>query len=251
MIDVTVITVVKDDASGLTDTHSSLVSQELCNWEMIIVVGDSSDNTLAVAKNLESTDPRIHLIQQIGEGIYKAMNDGIGLATGNFTWFMNAGDRFFSPKVLSHAIHTISGDFTNVVVGGYQIVGGGNGKAYSFSEKYITWRDLAFTRRAGCHQSMIFRTQILLQLGGFNTTYSLASDFDLLLRVLDISPGKRVSEVYASIEPGGRADKGILQVHAEKHQIRRDLRGGLLVFGLSFLWTKLAQLKISLRSNLQ
>jgi hypothetical protein len=179
------------------------------------------------------------------------MNDGIQLAIGNFTWFMNAGDRFFSPKVLSHAVSTISGDAVNMVVGGYQTIAGSYGRTYSFSEKHITWWDFVFTRRAGCHQAMIFRTPVLQEQGGFNTTYSLASDFDLVLRILNTSPGKRVSEVYASIEPGGRADKGILQVHREKHEIRQSLFSSPLIFVLSLIWTELARLKISLRNTLQ
>lgn len=251
MVEVSVITVVKDDASGLVATHSSLFNQVLNNWEMIIVVGSSQDGTLTVARELEVVDHRVRVVEQKDSGIYRAMNNGIDLANGKFTWFMNAGDRFFSPMVLSHAVNQISIEPVNIVVGGYQVFDGSSGKTYSFSEKHITWRDFAFTRRGGCHQAMIFRTQILKEHGGFNTSYSLASDFDLVLRILDVSPGKRVSEVYASIEPGGRADKGISLVHKEKHQIRQDLLKGPIILSLSLLWTGLARIKIAFRQTLQ
>jgi glycosyltransferase involved in cell wall biosynthesis len=250
MVEVSVITVVKEDASGLLKTHSSLASQTFSNWEMIVVVGSSQDGTLTVAKNLEAIDSRIRVSEQVGEGIYKAMNEGIQLALGNFTWFMNAGDSFFSTTILSHAVNEISKDSVSIVIGGYQTFGDNLKETYTYSKQEITPRDLAFTRRGGCHQAMIFRTQFLQDHGGFNTSYSLASDFDLVLRILGSAPGKRVSEVYASIEPGGRADKGILQVHREKHQIRQALFGGPLMLCLSLIWTQMARIKITLRSIL-
>ena len=98
---------------------------------------------------------------------------------------------------------------------------------------------------------MIFRTQVLRDHGGFNTEYSLASDFDLVLRILNVSQGKRVSEIYASIAPGGRADKGILLVHDQKQQIRQELLRGPFIIALGFIWTRLARLKISLRRILE
>lgn len=250
MVEVSVITVVKEDASGLLKTHSSLASQTLSNWEMIVVVGSSHDNTLTVAKNLEALDSRIRVSEQVSDGIYNAMNEGIQLALGDFSWFMNAGDSFFSTTILSHAVKEISRDSVSIVVGGYQFFDDNQAKTYIFSNRGITWRDLVFTRRGACHQAMIFRTQFLQNHGGFNTSYSLASDFDLVLRILSSTPGKRVAEVYASIEPGGRADKGILQVHKEKHQIRQVLFGGPLMLCLSLIWTEMASLKITFRSIL-
>ena len=91
---------------------------------------------------------------------------------------------------------------------------------------------------------MIFHTQVLKSIGGFNTAYSLASDFDLVLKVIKKAGARRVSEIYAAIEPGGRADQGIFLVHKEKHLIRRNLLGGPAILAASLLWTGLARTKI-------
>ena len=250
MASVSVITIVKNHAAGLAATHQSLLEQSFNDWEMLIVIGESSDATLAVAKDLQRIESRILLIEQSGSGIYEAMNEGLAAASGEFTWFMNAGDKFASTSTLAHAVGYISQNKVGAVIGGYRIESSSQNKTYSYPPRNITGLSFAFNRRGGCHQAMIFRTNILKDLGGFNTSYSLAADFDLVLKVIQKSKASRVSEIYASIEPGGRADQGIFLVHNQKHQIRRSLLGGPVIFLASFLWTALARMKIILRRTI-
>ena len=94
---------------------------------------------------------------------------------------------------------------------------------------------------------MIFKTQSLLGVGGFDLRYSLASDFDLVIKVMKKANVIRVSEVFAEIEPGGSADLGILLVHEEKHQIRNRLIGGPVIYICSFIWKNSAKTKIALK----
>jgi glycosyltransferase involved in cell wall biosynthesis len=251
MARVSVISIVKDHEAGLRATHESLFEQSYEDWNMIIIVGASSDETLIVAKKLQKFDSRIVLIEQNGSGIYSAMNEGIAAASGEFSWFMNAGDKFASKSTLAHAINQISQTNVGVIIGGYQIESAGQKKTYSYAPRKITGLHFAFNRRGGCHQAMIFQTNILKALGGFNASYSLAADFDLVLKVIQKSEANRVSEIYASIEPGGRSDQGIFLVHNQKGQIRRQLLGGPVVSFASFLWTALARLKIILRRTLK
>ena len=250
MASVSVITIVKDHAAGLEATHQSLLDQSFIDWEMVIVIGVSIDATLAVAKNLQRIESRIRLIEQNGSGIYEAMNEGLASASGEFTWFMNAGDKFASTSTLAHAVGYMSQNNVGAVIGGYRIESSSQNKTYSYPPRNITGLSFAFNRRGGCHQAMIFRTNILKDLGGFSTSYSLAADFDLVLKVIQKSKANRVSEIYASIEPGGRADLGIFLVHNQKHQIRKNLFGGPIVFLASLLWTALARMKIILRRTI-
>ena len=241
---VSIITVVKNHSSGLRATYQSLAKQSFTDWEMKIVVGDSKDDTRSVAKEIGTNNPRIQVIEQKSSGIYAAMNLGLAAAAGDFIWFMNAGDRFTTSNVLGHAINELSICNASMVIGGYQIDQTQNPRIYSYSDRNVTTLDFAFTRRGGCHQAMIFRTRLLKDIGGFDVAYSLAGDFDLVLKVIKVAKAKRVSEVYASIEPGGRADQGIFEVHRQKHQIRRESLGGPTIFIASLLWTTLARLKI-------
>ena len=93
----------------------------------------------------------------------------------------------------------------------------------------------------------MFKTQALLDAGSFDLRYSLASDFDLVIRIMKKTKVVRVAEVLAEIEPGGSADLGIFLVHEEKHQIRKLLIGGPAINISSFIWKTLAKAKIVLK----
>jgi glycosyltransferase involved in cell wall biosynthesis len=244
---VSVITVVKDHLSGLKDTYASLLEQDFTDWQMIIIVGQSKDGTLIMARELALKDSRVKVEEQVTIGIYGAMNEGIGLANSEFSWFMNAGDKFATPSSMNQGLAQIIGGSLGVVVGGYQLEIENIVKTYQFSSRKLTPLNFAFNRRGGCHQAMIFRTKKLVELGGYDTSYTLASDFDLVLKVIMNSGGKRVPDVLAKIEPGGRSDQGIHLVHKEKHAIRNNLLGGSNVLIGSFVWTFLVRVKMTLR----
>jgi putative colanic acid biosynthesis glycosyltransferase len=245
VVKVSIITVVKDHAAGLKLTHSSLKEQNFSNWEMLIVVGKSRDLTLLEAMRYKKNDSRIQVIEQQDTGLYSAMNLGLAAAAGEFIWFMNAGDRFATPTVLSNGIKALQESTAGIAIGGYQI--DHKSGIYTYSDGPITALNFAFGRRGGCHQAMIFRAKLIKEFGGFNTLYSLAADFELVLKIIMKWKAVRVSQVFALIEPGGRADQGILLVHAQKHRIRKSVLGGPVTATFSVFWTGLARLKIIMR----
>ena len=250
MTSVAIITVVKDDAGGLIATHSSLIEQTFHEWEMLIVVGSSKDSTLLIATELQAQDKRVRVLEEKGQSIYGAMNEGLEVANGEFVWFMNAGDRFAGSGVLASAIGEITASGVGVVVGGYGVVGTLKERDYRYPTKTLSQIAFAFNRRGGCHQAMIFRTDSLRNIGCFDESYSLASDFNSVLGVIRTAGARRVSEVYALIEPGGLADQGIFTVHRQKHQIRRRVFRNPIVTAASILWTWAVQSKIRLRTHL-
>lgn len=251
MAKVSIITVAKNHALGLHDTYSSLSYQEFSDWELLVVVGASKDSTLQVAKEISNIDSRIKVIEQSGLGIYDAMNGGIRDASGEYSWFMNAGDRFADAQVLGVAVDEITNAAIGMVIGGYRIDGGNKKQVYAYPKKEITAFNFAFNRHGGCHQAMIFQTEVLKRIGGFSLNYSLCSDFELVIKVINTAGALRVPEIFADIEPGGAADLGIFSVHQQKHQIRKSLFGDLGVTFLSLGWTFAAHTKVILRRFLQ
>lgn len=247
---VSVITVVKDNALGLSRTHASLIIQTLNDWEMIIVVAPGLDSSMEVANEFHATDSRVKVFEEASTGIYPAMNEGIARAVGDFIWFMNAGDVFANKAVLAHAVEKFSSVGVGMLIGGYKVLRSEKSKTFIYPEGKIAATSFAFNRRWGCHQAMIFDARVVKNIGGFNTTYLLASDFHLVLRVIKNSGAHRVSELYAEIEPGGRADQEIFVVHDEKHKIRQDLLGGFSIYIASLLWTQLAKARIITRKLL-
>jgi glycosyltransferase involved in cell wall biosynthesis len=214
---------------------------------MIIVFGTSADDTTATAQEIHTKHSGVFLIQQQSQGIYSAMNEGIDAATGEFLWFMNAGDKFAHSQVLTHAVNEISECGADLLIGGYQIDNDETKTAFSYSKDNVGLLQFAFNRRGGCHQAMIFRSTAIGHVGGYNTSFTLASDFDLVLRIIRGGSAVRIPEIYAEIEPGGRADREIFTVHTEKHLIRKQQFRGPFILLCSLLWTGLARTRIGFR----
>ena len=97
-IKISVITVVYNGIDLLRGTMESVFAQTYPNIEYIIIDGNSNDGTLELIKENESKITK--WISEPDKGLYDAMNKGIKLATGDFLWFMNAGDRIFAKDTL-------------------------------------------------------------------------------------------------------------------------------------------------------
>ena len=243
---VTIVTIVKDHAQGLERTLSSIVAQNYKNWEVVIVVGKSSDSSLKIAEDFVTSHFGSKVIKQELQGIFEAMNEGLENVRGEFVWFMNAGDTFANTLALEAAVQEMNHTNVGLIIGGYEIEG--ESKIYSYDRKTISAVSFAFSRRGGCHQAMLFRASEVRKFHGYDPQYRVNSDFDLVLKVIKSSGGLRVPDVYASIEPGGVADQNLFQVHSEKHAARKEFFGKYSpVIVLSLLWTLAARLKIVLK----
>lgn len=244
---VSIVTIVKNDAIGLSRTFSSIRTQTSLDWQMLIVVAPSSDNSVELADEIANENDAVCVIRQESLGIFSAMNEGLNYASGEFIWFMNSGDIFAGPEVLGLATNEMAKSSLGVVVGGYQIRQKAIVSKYAFRRKKITPLSFAFSRRGGCHQAMIFRTSFVKEIGGFNLNYRVNSDFLLALSIIKLGGGQRVPDVYADVEPGGFADQNIYTVHNEKHELRKLFFGSKWVNLLSNCWTFAARCKILTR----
>lgn len=99
---VSVITVVMNDAAGLSRTISSVTAQDYGNVQYVVVDGGSSDGGLDVIERHNSVIDA--WVSEPDEGIYHAMNKGLALADGEWLLFMNAGDEFLGARALSSAV---------------------------------------------------------------------------------------------------------------------------------------------------
>lgn len=100
---VSIITVVYNAQGPLAKTMRSVREQKARypHIEYIVVDGASKDGTLEVINQNEDIVSR--WISEPDKGIYDAMNKGLGMASGDFVWFLNAGDFIYSDRFLEQA----------------------------------------------------------------------------------------------------------------------------------------------------
>ena len=96
-----IITVNRNDASGLEKTMQSVLMQNRMDFEYVVVDGASTDGSVMVIKRLAETfGNRLKWLSEPDKGIYNAMNKGIGIASGDYIQFLNSGDCLVSKDVV-------------------------------------------------------------------------------------------------------------------------------------------------------
>ena len=95
---ISLVTVCYNAENLLAETLQSAINQTYNNIELVIVDGNSMDNTLNVVKRFENHIGT--LISEPDNGIYDAMNKGIKAAKGDWVYFLNAGDSLINNHIL-------------------------------------------------------------------------------------------------------------------------------------------------------
>ena len=97
----TIITINRNNASGLERTIQSVLSQKRNDFEYIVVDGASLDGSVDVIRRLAlGFGDRLKWLSESDNGIYNAMNKGIQMATGEYVEILNSGDSLASNDVV-------------------------------------------------------------------------------------------------------------------------------------------------------
>lgn len=105
MYKLTIITINKNNSSGLEKTCLSVSTQTFKKIEWIVIDGASEDNSIEIIKQF--SDNINYWVSEIDSGIYNAMNKGIIRATGEYILFLNSGDCLLHPWTLHDVINEI------------------------------------------------------------------------------------------------------------------------------------------------
>lgn len=99
MYKISIITINKNNNSGLVKTINSVINQTYFNKiEYIIVDGASSDGSLSTIKKYNFDNYKY--ISESDDGIYEAMNKGTRLASGQYLLYLNSGDYLVSDTII-------------------------------------------------------------------------------------------------------------------------------------------------------
>lgn len=177
---VSVITVVYNCREALRSTLSSISGLDYDNLELIVIDGGSTDGTTDVISGFKS---RIaYSVSEPDGGIYDAMNKGIAAATGDYLWFINAGDLVGNADVLRSVFHGRE-TYADIYYGD-TIIMSESGNELGLRKKRLprrlSWRSFRLGMVV-CHQSLLVRRSIA---GNYDLNYRYSSDIDWVMRCL-------------------------------------------------------------------
>lgn len=179
---ISIITICYNAASTITRTLRSVSAQTYPNIQYLIIDGASKDNTLELVRELA---PEAEIYSERDKGIYDAMNKGLDRATGDYVWYVNAGDALASPTTVEDLVRaTCTGDsLPDVLYGDTRLIdaeGHDLGLRRLRPPHQLDWRSF----RSGmlvCHQAFVAKRSISPH---YDLRYRFSADVDWCIRVL-------------------------------------------------------------------
>ena len=179
---ISIITICYNAASTITRTLRSVSAQTYPNIQYLIIDGASKDNTLELVRELA---PEAEVYSERDKGIYDAMNKGLDRATGDYVWYVNAGDALASPTTVEDLVRaTCTGDsLPDVLYGDTRLI---DAEDHDLRLRrlrpphQLDWRSF----RSGmlvCHQAFVAKRSISPH---YDLRYRFSADVDWCIRVL-------------------------------------------------------------------
>ncbi len=220
---ITVITVTYNSADTLLKTMTSVLEQTYLPYEYIIIDGGAADGTLAVIdsarEGFDKKGIRLLVTSEPDNGIYDAMNKGIGKATGDIIGIINSDD-WYEPDALETVAAYYSKEPFDLFYADLRMVfpTGRTFVKHSKDSRYQTSRNW--------NHPTTFITRQVYDKNKYRTD-SLHDDYDLILRLK--KEGVRttvVNKVLANFTMSGVSHKrglsGALTSIREKYAIYRQ-----------------------------
>ncbi len=182
-------------AAAFRQCVESVRAQDYPNIQHLVIDGASDDGTIELFKDLG-----VEYSSEPDTGIFNAYNRGIKLARGEYIVFLNSDDFFIRNDAVTMTVAGLvqsGADYTYAPIQCVDICGN---PTRVFKAK---WR-LCFAGMPFGHPGMFARRDMLVELGGFDETYQIASDFDLVMRA--ILGGYRpvyVPVIFSAFRDGG------------------------------------------------
>ena len=205
---ISIITAAYNSEETVRETLDSFCEQIWHDKEMIFVDGASSDRTLAIAEEYESSN--VLILSEPDRGMYDALNKGFRLASGDALGVLNSDDRFHSNSSMTKIAEALSEH--------HMVHGSVNYVAKHSSNRVVRiWTaeprpDDGF--KSGwmpAHTSFFVRRAVCDAVGEFDLNYSISADYDWMIRAIDLSHFSlgTIDEVLIDMKVGGMSTSGL------------------------------------------
>jgi glycosyltransferase len=223
---ISVVTVCYNAASTLAGAIESFLQQDYSDKELLIIDGGSFDGTVEVARSYACS--QISVLSEPDRGIYDAMNKGLRLFRGDVVGFLNSDDVYHDATVLSRLGNAL--DDADMAYGDLQIVESHEKKKVIRSwraGKYSPWSyQLGWMPP---HPTFYVRRKVVEELRQFDLSYSLAADYDFMLRAMANRVFKiaYVPHMLVDFKMGGTSTNGWKQTFRINLECLRSRRAHL------------------------
>ena len=183
---ISIITSCYNRVSTIRGAIESVLAQDYPDIEYIIVDGASTDGSVEVIRDaIEGHEDRVKFISEPDHGMYEAINKGIRMATGDYIGLVHSDDFLYSPHTVSDIVRRLEETHADFLYGDGLFVNAEN--TDKVVRKWIGGTYRLWKVRHGwlpLHPTCYIRREVMEKLGGYDESYMIAADTDLLVRYL-------------------------------------------------------------------
>ena len=228
---ISVITAVYNAEETIAGAIASVAAQSHAVLEHLIIDGGSRDGTQAAVA--AARHDCMHVISEPDDGIYDALNKGIARATGDVIGFLHSDDFFPSEDVLSQIATAFEDPQVVCVFGDLDYVS--QSKSNRVVRHWATGPFAPERLKFGwmpAHPTLYLRRHEYERVGGYDTSFRIAADYDFILRYFGQITGRAVyiPHVLYKMRLGGVSNRNLSKVVQKMREdwraIRRNDVGG-------------------------
>ena len=223
---ISIITVVYNNKDTISDTMHSVLSQNHGDLEYIIVDGESEDGTIELIEKTVERYPNknIIFISEKDDGIYDAMNKGIQIAKGEVIGFLNGDDIYNHNKVLNRIESVFINPLVDVCYADLIYV-----DKFDIDKVIRFWRSCEYRNGlfskgwAPPHPTFYARKEVYEKYGGFDLSYSMGNDVELMMRFLSKYELNSVymPEIFIRMRIGGVSNRNVINIVRQNLELFR------------------------------
>lgn len=234
---ISIITATYNNENTIVSTIESVMNQTIKPLEHIIIDGQSTDNTIEKLSNY----PHLKIISEPDNGIYDALNKGISIAQGDIIGILHGDDFYTDSFVLENVLQAFEKNQCDAVYGNVVYV-----KKNNINKIVRKWNAGKYKQKKikqgwmPPHPTLFVKKKIYEKFGNFDLNYSIASDYELMMRFLwkyNITLAY-IPKTLVSMRTGGKSNKfsNLLKKMQEDYRVIKHHKiGGINVLLLKNL----------------
>jgi len=221
---ITILTPCLNSGSTLEQTILSIKSQVQRPHEHIVIDGGSTDQTTLILKNYGQD---IKVVSKPGEGLYRSLNFGLALSSGDIVGILNSDDFYANNTVLLEVSKAFERKDVDLVYGDLVYVD------KKHAEKPIRYLKPGKFQKGSYgrgwivpHPTLFVRRRVYDEFGGFDPTYTIASDVDLTIRLFEREQlaSHYIASPLVHMRVGGISNRSIKNIIVQNFEIIRSLK---------------------------
>lgn len=218
---ISIVTVCLNAEAHIRRAMESVLAQQYPDIEHIIIDGGSTDSTLAIIAELEPRyEGRLTWLSEKDNGLYDAMNKGVALAKGGLIGTLNADDHYEGDAVARVAAAQFAHPAAGVFYGDLRATDA-SGAASVRSAPATVRRESLLGDMTLFHPATFIAAAVYKSLGGYDTRYPIAADYDYVLRCAEADVEfVRIDGVLANFSVHGVSSTNVRATDRDSTRVR-------------------------------